>query len=62
MPRSRSGWSPAASTAIIGVDDIHCAQIADRLERAGKTVIRISKRLPLTDGYFADGTRSDGSR
>ncbi|WP_204315074.1 hypothetical protein, partial [Klebsiella pneumoniae] len=33
-----------------------CAQIADRLERAGKEVIRISKRLPLTDGYFADGT------
>src|SRR5690606_23538929 len=31
-------------------------QIADRLERAGKPVVRISKRLPLTDGYFADGT------
>lgn len=42
--------------AIIGVDDIYCSQIADRLERAGKDVIRISKRLPLTDGYFADGT------
>jgi UDP-N-acetylmuramoylalanine--D-glutamate ligase len=45
-----------SETAIIGVDDIYCAQIADRLEKAGKTVIRISKRLPLTDGYFADGT------
>ncbi|TIT23685.1 MAG: UDP-N-acetylmuramoyl-L-alanine--D-glutamate ligase, partial [Mesorhizobium sp.] len=33
-----------------------CAQIADRLERAGREVIRISKRLPLTDGYFADGS------
>ena len=44
-----------SDTAIIGVDDIYCAQIADRLERAGKDVIRISKRLPLTDGYFADG-------
>ena len=42
--------------AIIGVDDVYCAQIADRLERAGKHVIRISKRLPLPDGYFADGT------
>ncbi len=42
--------------AIVGVDDIYCSQIADRLERAGKDVIRISKRLPLTDGYFADGT------
>ncbi|MBN9234818.1 MULTISPECIES: UDP-N-acetylmuramoyl-L-alanine--D-glutamate ligase [Phyllobacteriaceae] len=45
-----------SETAIIGVDDAWCAQIADRLERAGKEVIRISKRLPLTDGYFADGT------
>jgi UDP-N-acetylmuramoylalanine--D-glutamate ligase len=42
--------------AIIGVDDIYCQQIADRLERVGKEVVRISKRLPLTDGYFADGT------
>lgn len=45
-----------SDTAIIGVDDSFCVQIADRLERAGKEVIRISKRLPLTDGYFADGT------
>jgi len=45
-----------SQTAIIGVDDIHCVQVADRLERAGKQVIRISKRLPLTDGYFADGS------
>ncbi|CAI2933978.1 UDP-N-acetylmuramoyl-L-alanine--D-glutamate ligase [Aminobacter niigataensis] len=44
-----------SDTAVIGVDDIYCAQIADRLERAGKNVVRISKRLPLTDGYFADG-------
>ena len=44
-----------SGTAIIGVDDSYCAQIADRLERAGKEVVRISKRLPLTDGYFADG-------
>ncbi|MBD0414720.1 UDP-N-acetylmuramoyl-L-alanine--D-glutamate ligase [Oryzicola mucosus] len=46
-----------SDTAIIGVDDAYCAQIADRLERAGRDVVRISKRLPLTDGYFADGTR-----
>ncbi|MCV3241073.1 UDP-N-acetylmuramoyl-L-alanine--D-glutamate ligase [Mesorhizobium sp. ZC-5] len=45
-----------SETAIVGVDDVFCAQIADRLERAGKDVIRISKRLPLTDGLFADGT------
>jgi UDP-N-acetylmuramoylalanine--D-glutamate ligase len=45
-----------SDTAIVGVDDSFCAQIADRLERAGRDVVRISKRLPLTDGYFADGT------
>ena len=45
-----------SDTAIIGVDDVYCAQIADRLELAGKQVIRISKRLPLPDGFFADGT------
>ncbi|MGD9914978.1 MAG: UDP-N-acetylmuramoyl-L-alanine--D-glutamate ligase [Rhizobiaceae bacterium] len=45
-----------ADTAIIGVDDSYCAQIADRLERAGREVVRISKRLQVTDGYFADGT------
>lgn len=44
-----------SDTAIVGVDDSWGAQIADRLERAGRQVIRISKRLPLTDGYFADG-------
>ena len=44
-----------AETAIVGIDDSWCAQIADGLERVGKEVIRISKRLPLTDGYFADG-------
>ena len=45
-----------SDTAIVGVDDSYCAQIADRLEQAGRQVVRISKRLPLTDGYFADGT------
>jgi UDP-N-acetylmuramoylalanine--D-glutamate ligase len=44
-----------SDTAIVAIDDIHCAQIADRLERAGHDVIRISKRLAITDGYFADG-------
>ncbi len=45
-----------SDTAIIGIDDSWCSQIADRLERLGKHVVRISKRLPLVDGYFADGT------
>jgi len=45
-----------SETAIVGVDDVYCVQIADRLEQAGKEVVRISKRLPLPDGYFADNT------
>jgi len=44
-------------TAIVAVDDIYCAEIADRLERSGHDVIRISKRLALPDGYFADGLK-----
>lgn len=42
-------------TAIIGVDDKYCIEIADRLERAGNNVIRISKQGALTDGLFANG-------
>jgi len=44
-----------SETAIVGVDDPFSTQIADRLESVGKDVVRISKRLPLTDGYFAAG-------
>ncbi|RCS25471.1 UDP-N-acetylmuramoyl-L-alanine--D-glutamate ligase [Phyllobacterium salinisoli] len=43
--------------AIIGIDDSYCAQIADRLERTGKTVIRISKRQPIDSGLYADGPK-----
>jgi UDP-N-acetylmuramoylalanine--D-glutamate ligase len=43
-------------TAIIGVDDSYCAAIADRLERAGRRVERISKRIPIEEGYFARGS------
>jgi len=42
-------------TAVVAVDDSHCAEIADRLDMAGRKVVRISKRLTLRDGYFADG-------
>ncbi|MDR6633021.1 UDP-N-acetylmuramoylalanine--D-glutamate ligase [Phyllobacterium sp. 1468] len=44
-----------SETAIIGVDDSFSAAIADRLERTGKSVIRISKRWAVRDGYFAKG-------
>ena len=44
-----------SDTAIVGVDDSYCAAIADRLERTGRPVTRISKRLPIVNGYFAEG-------
>lgn len=43
-----------SDTAVIGVDDSFCVAIADRLERAGTKVLRISARLPLSAGFFAD--------
>jgi UDP-N-acetylmuramoylalanine--D-glutamate ligase len=46
-----------SNTAIIGIDDSYCALIADRVERAGVTVKRISKRHPVADGIYAEATR-----
>ncbi|MFN3720946.1 MAG: UDP-N-acetylmuramoyl-L-alanine--D-glutamate ligase [Rhizobium rhizophilum] len=46
-----------AKTAIIGIDDSYCELIGDRVERAGTKVIRISKRQPLADGLYAEGSR-----
>ncbi|WJR66279.1 UDP-N-acetylmuramoyl-L-alanine--D-glutamate ligase [Neorhizobium sp. CSC1952] len=44
-------------TAVIGVDDSYSALIADRVERAGVAVRRISKRSVVADGLYAEGTR-----
>jgi len=41
-------------TAIVGVDDVWCRNIADRLDRAGKRVVRISVRNPLADGIYVE--------
>ncbi len=46
-----------SSTAVVGVDDSYCTAIADRIERAGTKVVRISKRNVLADGIYAEGTR-----
>jgi UDP-N-acetylmuramoylalanine--D-glutamate ligase len=46
-----------SDAAIIGVDDAHCAGIADALEKQGRKVIRISKDKALENGYFADGSK-----
>ncbi len=47
----------ASGTAVIGVDDSYCAMIADRVERTGTKVVRISQRQPLADGLYAEGSR-----
>lgn len=42
-----------SQVAIVGVDDSHSTLIADRLERAGVEVRRISRRSVLQDGFYA---------
>jgi UDP-N-acetylmuramoylalanine--D-glutamate ligase len=47
----------AGGTSIVGVDDGWSRDIADRLERTGKNVVRVSVRNPLPSGiYFEHGT------
>jgi UDP-N-acetylmuramoylalanine--D-glutamate ligase len=41
-------------TAIVGVDDSRCAAAADRIERAGKVVVRVSVRRPLPGGLYVE--------
>jgi UDP-N-acetylmuramoylalanine--D-glutamate ligase len=41
-------------TAIVGVDDNLCAAVADRLDRNGKNVVRVSVRRPLADGIYVE--------
>jgi UDP-N-acetylmuramoylalanine--D-glutamate ligase len=41
-------------TAIVGVDDKWCAAAADRIERAGKRLTRVSVRRPLPDGLYVE--------
>jgi UDP-N-acetylmuramoylalanine--D-glutamate ligase len=44
-------------SAIVGVDDNWCQAIADRLERAGRRVERVSVRRPLPNGFYVEGDR-----
>jgi UDP-N-acetylmuramoylalanine--D-glutamate ligase len=46
-----------ADTAIVGVDDNWCASAADRIERAGRKLVRVSVRRPLPDGLYVEGDR-----
>jgi UDP-N-acetylmuramoylalanine--D-glutamate ligase len=45
----------AGGTAVIGVDDEWCQAAADRIERNGTRVVRVSVRRPLADGLYAEG-------
>src|SRR6201988_484960 len=50
-------------TSIVGVDDSFCRNIADRLDRAGKKVVRISVKNPLASGIYVEReviVRADG--
>jgi UDP-N-acetylmuramoylalanine--D-glutamate ligase len=51
-----AGMQPGG-TAVVGVDDNQSAAIADRAERAGTRVLRVSVRRPLSDGIFLQGER-----
>jgi UDP-N-acetylmuramoylalanine--D-glutamate ligase len=46
-----------SKTAIIGDDDSFCSLIADRIEKAGVDVVRISRRHALENGLYAEGTK-----
>jgi UDP-N-acetylmuramoylalanine--D-glutamate ligase len=48
---------PKQGTAIVGIDDEWCLKIADRLERSGKPVVRISVRNALTRGIYVEQLR-----
>src|SRR5262249_18468624 len=42
---------------MVGVDEGWCAAAADRRERAGKRVVRVSVARPLADGVYLEGER-----
>jgi UDP-N-acetylmuramoylalanine--D-glutamate ligase len=48
---------PSGGTVVVGVDDNASAAMADRAERLGARVVRLSVRRPLASGLFADGSR-----
>ncbi len=47
----------AGGTAVIGVDDRYTRSAAERIERAGRRVVRVSVQAPLREGYYAEGSR-----
>jgi UDP-N-acetylmuramoylalanine--D-glutamate ligase len=47
----------AAGTAVIDIDDRYTRAAAERIERAGKKVVRVSVVAPVPDGYYAKGSQ-----
>ena len=45
----------AQAAAVVGVDDNWCQAAADRIEQAGRSVVRVSVRRPLSDGIYVQG-------
>jgi UDP-N-acetylmuramoylalanine--D-glutamate ligase len=43
--------------AVIDIDDAYTRAAADRIQRSGKNVVRVSVESSLRDGYFAQGNR-----
>ncbi len=48
---------PSNGTAIVGVDDDWCREVADRLARSGKRVVRVSVKHAVPDGVYVEGQR-----
>jgi UDP-N-acetylmuramoylalanine--D-glutamate ligase len=48
---------PREGTAIVGVDDEWCQEIAGRMELAGKRVVRLSVRRRLSNGLYVERQR-----
>jgi UDP-N-acetylmuramoylalanine--D-glutamate ligase len=48
---------PEDGTAVVGVDDNWCQASADRLERMGQNVVRVSVRRPLAHGLYVEAER-----
>jgi UDP-N-acetylmuramoylalanine--D-glutamate ligase len=51
-----AGVQPSG-TAVVGVDDKWGQAAADRIERAGKRIVRVSVRRPLPDGLYVEAER-----
>jgi UDP-N-acetylmuramoylalanine--D-glutamate ligase len=52
-----AGVRHGSGAAIVGVDDNRCQAVADRAERGGRRVVRVSVRQPLAYGIYVDGER-----